>query len=343
MTIKEVARLAGVSPAAVSRYLNGGSISEEKKARVRRAIEETGYRPNPMAQTMRTGRINQVGIIVPRLYSDSVSQITAGAAQKLFERNLMTVLGCTNHNVETELQYLETMQESQVSGIILMGTVLTPEISEAIRGSRVPVVITGQDFEDMPCVFHDDFHAARDLTRLLTSKGRRRIAMICAPEEDIAVGKNRRLGAAQALIEAGLDPDAMPTEVSSFDADGGKAAMKRLLEKAPDLDGVVCATDSMALGALSALREAGKDIPGQVGIVGIGDSWVDAVTTPALSTARLRFYECGEEAAGLLLELIDAGQFPAQPLRRETPEQISEEKRPRRIMLPYTIMERGSA
>ena len=76
MTIKEVAQLAGVSPAAVSRYLNGGSISPEKRERVRKAIEETGYRPNPMAQTMRTGRINQVGIIVPRLYSDSVSQIT---------------------------------------------------------------------------------------------------------------------------------------------------------------------------------------------------------------------------------------------------------------------------
>ena len=92
MTIKEVARLAGVSPAAVSRYLNGGSISPEKSERVKKAIEETGYRPNPMAQTMRTGRINQVGVIVPRLYSDSVSQITAGASCKLFEHGYMTLL-----------------------------------------------------------------------------------------------------------------------------------------------------------------------------------------------------------------------------------------------------------
>lgn len=390
MTIKEVARLAEVSPAAVSRYLNGGSISAEKSARVKMAIEKTGYRPNPLAQTMRTGRINQVGIIVPRIYSDSVSQITAGAAHKLFERNYMTVLGCTDHSARTELQYLEIMQENQVSGIILMGTVLTPEIAEAIRGSRVPVVVTGQDFEGLPCVFHDDFHAARDLTRLLLAKGRRRIAMICAPEEDIAAGKNRRLGAAQAireagldpgtaqahreaglnpeipqaLHEAGLDPDAMPTEVSSFDAEGGKAAMKRLLERVPDLDGVVCATDSMALGALCALREAGIEVPGQVGIVGIGDSWVDAVTTPALTTARLRFYECGEEAASLLLDLIDEGQFTAPQARRDGQAQSDAangsgqegaengSRQPgadnglppaRRVMLPYTIMERGSA
>ena len=82
MTIKEVAKLAGVSPAAVSRYINGGSISEEKRERVRRAIEETGYRPNPMARTMRTGRTDQIGVIVPRIYSDSVSQIVAGATHR---------------------------------------------------------------------------------------------------------------------------------------------------------------------------------------------------------------------------------------------------------------------
>ena len=139
MTIKEVAQLAGVSPAAVSRYLNGGSISPEKRERVRKAIEETGYRPNPMAQTMRTGRINQVGVIVPRLYSDSVSQITAGASCTLFEQGYMTLLGCTEHDPDTELRYMQVMQESQVAGIILMGAEMTPKMKEMIRSSRVPV------------------------------------------------------------------------------------------------------------------------------------------------------------------------------------------------------------
>ena len=146
MTIKEVAKLAGVSPAAVSRYINGGSISEEKRERVRRAIEETGYRPNPMARTMRTGRTDQIRVIVPRIYSDSVSQIVAGAAQKLSEHGYMPILGCTDHSIEKEVEYLQIMQEKQVSGIILMGTMLTPENTEAIRGCRVPLVITGQNY-----------------------------------------------------------------------------------------------------------------------------------------------------------------------------------------------------
>lgn len=327
MTIKEVARLAGVSPAAVSRYLNGGSISAEKSERVRKAIDETGYRPNPMAQTMRTGRIRQVGIIVPRIYSDSVSQITAGASQKLFERSYMTMLGCTEQSVETEMEYLHMMQENQVSGIILMGTVLTAGIAEAIRASRVPVVITGQNFEGFPCVCHEDFNAVRDLTKLMIARGRRNIVMICAPEEDIAAGWSRRRGAEQALLDAGLDAAAMACERSTFDAKGGKEAMQRLLQRSPGLDGVVCATDTMAMGAMAALREAGKRIPEDVSIVGVGDSWVDSVSLPALTTAHLFFRQCGEEAAKLLLELIDGG---------------SDNRLVRQIRLPYLIIERDS-
>ena len=86
MTIKEVARLAGVSPAAVSRYLNGGPLSKDKKERVAKAIEETGYRPNLMAKTMRTGKLRQVGIIVPRIMSESVHRMMDGIAEELLER-----------------------------------------------------------------------------------------------------------------------------------------------------------------------------------------------------------------------------------------------------------------
>ena len=291
MTIKEVAQLAGVSPAAVSRYLNGGSISPEKSERVRKAIEETGYRPNPMAQTMRTGRINQVGVIVPRLYSDSVSQITAGASCRLFEHGYMTLLGCTEHDPETELRYIKILQESQAAGIILMGAELTPRIAEVIRSSRVPV-------------------------------------MIGAPETDIAAGLNRRRGAEQALLDAGLNASAMPYVVSTFEAKGGKESMEYLLKSYPDLDGVICATDTMAMGAISALREAGKDIPGDVSIVGVGDNWVDTVSVPGLTTAHLFFRQCGEEAAGLLLDILS----------RESDEPV----RARQIRLQYLIVERGS-
>ena len=92
MTIKEVARLAGVSPAAVSRYLNGGPLSKDKKERVARAIEETGFRPNLMAKTMRTGKVRQVGVIVPRIMSESVNSLMDGIAEELLEKGYLTPL-----------------------------------------------------------------------------------------------------------------------------------------------------------------------------------------------------------------------------------------------------------
>ncbi len=150
--------------------------------------------------------------------------------------------------------------------------------------------------------------------------------MISAPEEDIAAGRNRRCGAEAALREAGLDIP-LPIETSTFEAKGGKTAMQNLLARHPDLDAVVCATDTMAMGALCALREAGRNVPGDVSIVGVGDSWVDNVSIPGLTTAHFFFRQCGEEAAKLLLELIDEGKDAG---------------RVRQTRLQYMIVERGS-
>ena len=104
MTIKDVAQLAGVSPAAVSRYLNGGPLSKDKKERIAQAIEETGYRPNMMAKTMRTGRVRQVGVIIPRIFSESVNQIMDGITEELLEKDYMTVLGYSDKVRDRELQ-----------------------------------------------------------------------------------------------------------------------------------------------------------------------------------------------------------------------------------------------
>ncbi|MBQ9033587.1 MAG: LacI family DNA-binding transcriptional regulator, partial [Lachnospiraceae bacterium] len=143
MTIKEVARLAGVSPAAVSRYLNGGPLSKDKKERVARAIEETGYRPNLMAKTMRTGKVRQVGVIVPRIMSESVNSLMDGIAEELLDKGYLTVLGYSDRSKDRELQYLDIMQSSRVAGIILMATTLSDIKKVSLENCTVPLVITG--------------------------------------------------------------------------------------------------------------------------------------------------------------------------------------------------------
>ena len=204
MTIKEVARLAGVSPAAVSRYLNGGPLSKDKKERVAKAIEETGYRPNLMAKTMRTGKLRQVGIIVPRIMSESVHRMMDGIAEELLEKGYLTVLGYSDSSRDRELQYLDILQSSRVAGIILMATTLTDIKKSSIESCSVPLVITGQNFRGLPCVFHDDFNAVRELTALMIRKGAKRIVYIGVLEEDKAAGLARREGCQEALRSAGM-------------------------------------------------------------------------------------------------------------------------------------------
>ena len=333
MTIKEVARLAGVSPAAVSRYFNGGPLSKEKKDRIAQAIEETGYRPNLMAKTMRTGKVRQVGIIVPRIFSESVNQVMDGIAEELLESDYLTLLGYSDKKKDRELQYLDMMQNNRVAGIILMATTLSEIKKISLENCAVPLVITGQNFDGLSCVYHDDRGGVRELTRLMLQKGRRRVAFIGVSEDDKAAGLARREGWQDALREAGLDADRMPRRIADFDARSGYAAMTDLIGEYPDLDGVICATDIIAHGAMNALKETGRRIPEDVSVAGVGDNWADQITKPKLTTVHLHHRRCGSEAARMLLELIAQKE-------NGTGEEISPENL--KLELGYGIIERDS-
>lgn len=327
MTMKELAQMAGVSTAAVSRYLNGGSLSPEKREIIRKAIERTGYQPDVVAQTLRTRSTNMVGLIVPKLDSDAVIRLTAGASAALAKEGYFCVFADTQNDPEQELAYIPLLQNRAVAGIILMATVMTPRHEALLRQVSVPIVVTGQRFRQVPCIFHDDFGAAQELTRLVLNRGRRRPVYIGVTEQDAAVGVNRRQGVQAALEEFGLAPDALPIEISSFEISGGRAAMERLLERHPDLDAVICATDRIAFGAMEALKQAGRRIGEDVSIVGMDDNWACEHVSPTLTTARFYYKTGGERAAQLLLDMLKHKEQPG-PVHQ--------------TMLGYTIQERGS-
>ncbi len=327
MTIKEVAQLAGVSPAAVSRYLNGGSLSMEKSEQIRKVIEETGYHPSQAAQLMRTGRSGQIGVLIPKVSSSSVAQMVDGIFEKLQEKNCMALLGVTSGQQNMELEYLEAMQHNPVDGVILMGTVMTPILRDAILHSQKPVVVTGQNFDGIPCVYHDDFGAMEELTNLFLSKGKKKLVYIGALEEDLAVGAARRKGVESAWQKAGLPLKDLREKVAHFSSDSGQICMEELLTENSDIDGVICATDRIALGASVALRNAGKRVPEDVSLAGVGDSWAGSILVPGLTTVHLFFRECGAAAAEMLLQRIEAepSQVPITQMKLE-----------------YKILERGS-
>lgn len=250
MTISEIAKLAGVSSAAVSRYFNDGYVSEEKREAIRRVVEETGYRPSLQAQTLRTKKTKTIGVIVPKIDSSSVGRVAAGITSVLEENGYRLLLAVSEQNTQKELDYLSLFDDKQVDGIILLATVLSAALKKKIKQLSVPVVLTGQCLSGGNCVYHDDYHAMYDITKLVLSKGCRNFCYIGVTNCDKAVGAERFQGFQDALDTAGLPVLEESAETGEFTVASGYEKMWELYRKYPDVDAVICATDKIAVGAL---------------------------------------------------------------------------------------------
>jgi len=307
MNIAEIAKLAGVSNAAVSRYFNNGYISEEKREAIRKVVEETGYRPSMQAQTLRTKKTRMVGVIVPKIASASIGRVVEGMLSVLNESGYQALLAVTQNNPRKELEYLSAFQVKQVDGVVLMATVLTPEHRRALKKIEVPIVLVGQQLSGYCCVYHDDYHASFALTERVLAKGRRRIGYIGAILQDQAVGAARYQGYKDAVCQAGLETLAENHVTAAFSIASGYEKAEELLEKCPDLNGLICATDTMAAGAAQYLSEHGTAVPERILVAGQGDSDIGRVLTPPLLTVHYSYEESGELAVRMLLEMLGRG------------------------------------
>ena len=320
MTINEIAKMAGVSRATVSRYLNDGYVSEEKKERIARVIEETGYIPSSQAQMLRTKKTGLIGVIIPKISSDSISRMVDGIGEELAKEGYQLLLASTNNNEREEVRYLQTFRNNYVDGVILIGTIFRKEHRKALEELEVPVVILGQQYEGYACVYQDDCRSARDVAELLTGSCHH-IAYIGVTPKDKAVGAARKKGFQMALSSKGLEPVA--EKQIAFRMEEGYQAMKEIVETIPQVDGVFCATDMIAAGALQYLREAGLER--KVCVTGMGDSRIATILQPSLSTVHFHYKSSGREAARLLIEMLQK----SEDVRKE-------------IKMGYQIIERDS-
>ena len=315
MNIAEIANLAGVSRAAVSRYFNNGYLSEEKRLAIRKAVEETGYRPSAQARTLRTKRTGMVGVILPKMVSPSVGRMVEGMLSVLDARGYQMLLAVTRNDPKKELEYLNAFQDKLVDSVILVATVFTPEHRRILKKLSVPVVIAGQQLTGYCCVYHDDYHATYDLTKLLLEKGRRRLGYIGAMLQDKAAGEERYRGFRDAVRDAGYEELAGNSAVAALTSAAGYEKAGELLEKCGLLDGLVCATDTMAMGAVECLRERGIAVPEQVLVAGQGDSEMGRVMVPSLITVHYAYEKCGEIAAGMVMEALEQGESASREVK----------------------------
>ncbi|QNM06262.1 LacI family DNA-binding transcriptional regulator [Qiania dongpingensis] len=307
MNINEIAKLAGVSRATVSRYLNDGYVSGEKRERIREVIERTGYKPSAQAQMLRTKRTKLIGVIIPKINSDAVGRMVAGIGEALNRHGFMMILANTSNDIREELKYLSLFKDNQVDGVIFIGTVFTKKHKELLKEYKVPVVILGQRLPGFSCVYQDDYRAAKELMdKMLPSASQ--VGYLGVTQKDEAAGHSRKKGFEEALKKCQCScPPEWHREVA-FSMEAAYEQAKDLFQEAPDIDTVFCATDTIAAGAITLLREKGKRIPEDVQLAGFGDTAMGKVLTPKLTTVHFYYKRSGIEAADMLIEHLTSGE-----------------------------------
>lgn len=304
MNISEFAEYAGVSKSAVSRYFNDGYLGEDKREKIEKAIEETGYSPSFSAHTIKTRVTKLVGVIIPKLSSESCARITEGISEVLYEHGYQILLVNTANDYTKEIEYLELFRQSRVDGVIFLATIFSDMHHTLLKKMHIPVVIVGQQYKGYSCVCHDDYGAAYALTELMLKKGAKLPAYIGVTDEDKAAGEARHRGFLAALSDYNIRLEKQHSAIAEFHVDSGYRCAERLLSGSSLPDCVFCTTDSIAAGAILYCCDNGIRIPEDVMICGVGDSKLGAVTAVSLTSARLHYKTAGMESAQMLLNAI---------------------------------------
>ncbi|HEX2756719.1 MAG TPA: LacI family DNA-binding transcriptional regulator [Candidatus Limnocylindrales bacterium] len=332
VTLEEVARLAGVSRATVSRVVNGSPrVSGDVRRSVETAVEKLGYVPNRAARSLVTRRSGSIAVVITeptgRLFSDPFfPRLLRGISTTVAARDVQVVL-LMPETIGDSQRTADYLVAGHVDGAILVSLHGDDPLPGRIIDARIATVVVGRPLRNrgVSYVDVDNRGGARNAVEDLIAGGRRVIASIGGPA-DMMASQDRLHGYRDALVAAGLGADPTLEAAADFTQDGGAAAMRQLLAARPDLDAVFAASDLMAAGAMSVLDAAGRRVPEDVAIVGYDDSPVAATARPPLTSVRQPIEEMGQESARLLLELVEDA-----------------DRAPRRVILTTELIRRASS
>ncbi|MDN4476880.1 LacI family DNA-binding transcriptional regulator [Demequina sp. SYSU T00192] len=308
-TIREVAQVAGVSRGTVSRYLNGQKwVGADSATAIRQAIDTTGYSPNREARSLASGRATTVVFLLTASHEDLFnsriySMLMSDISNALLERGMSLVL-MTACNAAERAAALEFVRGGSVHGVMLLASRVGDPLIGHLAAAGVRTVCCGRPMaweSQVSSSSADDRTGGREATALLAAEGRSRIGIITGP---LGVGGavDRLEGYLEALDAAHLPRDMGRVIEGDWTRDSGRAGAEALLAADPSLDAVFASNDSMAAGAIDALRAAGRSVPHDVSVVGFDDSGLAATLDPPLTTLRQPFAAIGREMVRLLLE-----------------------------------------
>lgn len=328
VTLKQVAKLAGVSINTVSRALNNKpDISEETKRLVLKAASDLNYVPNLLAQGLRGKFARSIGVVVADIANPFFAEVIQGIEEVAFERGFAITVGNSDENPDKETVLVRTFANQHVAGILLTPCQKNDESIRLLLGMKIPFVLIARRFELLStnAVLNDDYSGAYQAVHHLLNAGRRRILFLNGPGPMWSA--TQRLQGYRSVIEAhGLSVADDLIRTCEPTMHGAFEAMTRIITEGIPMDAVFTFNDYMALGVMKALRNAGIRIPQDVAVMGYDGIDIGEMFEPTLSTVSIAKRRLGQEATGILLDMIESGDTGT----------------PKQLILPPTLLIRGS-
>ncbi|MEN3794295.1 LacI family DNA-binding transcriptional regulator [Fulvimarina sp. MAC3] len=318
-TLEDVAKMAGVSTATVSRCLNEpGKVTEKTRERVMNAVDTLGYTPHFGAKALASRKTRTVGAVIPTMDNAIFARGLQAFQETLAASGVTLLVSSSGYDADREADQIRVLVTRGAEGILLIGAARLASAYEFLERSGTPYVIAWSlSNQQEPCVGFDNVGAAKAMAERVLSRGHREIAMISGitTMNDRAAGRVE--GVRAALAEAGLDPAGLAVEEVRYAFDEAAAAFDRLMKRPPRPTAIICGNDVLGVGAISAAKRAGLRIPDDISITGFDDIDIAAHVEPGLTTVHVPHQRMGAGAAASLLALIE-GKAPDGPRCIET-------------------------
>ena len=345
-TMKDIAKIAGVSLGTVSNVLNGtAGVREPVRRRVLEAVRSTSYQPSQLARGLRRVQTNVIGMIIPDITNPFFPAVVRGAEDRAFSNGYRMILCNTDNNHSKELAHLNELRTYLPAGLIVIPSTFSDLTMQAksYREVGTGVVCIDRLPKDWvgDTVTADNQKGAYKATRHLIEMGHKLLATITGPLH-LTNAQERLDGFRQAIQEAGLPLAPEYVQEASFDKQGGASKTGLLLRLIPRPTAIFAGNDMIALGVLAAIRDAGLRCPQDVSVIGFDDLELAETTNPALSSVSQSGYQLGSTAASILLERIHGDAGPAKHIVLETSLKLRDSVAPLASAIPARHVTAGN-
>lgn len=299
VTIRDVAKAAGVSAATVSRVINNsGYAHEDTRKAVLDAIQKLNYKPNEVARSLYTQKSKLIGLILPDITNPFFPALARGVEDRLREEGYRLIIGNSDEQLEQEIDYLDTFIQHNVVGIIAS---INEAHSDMLKDLKIPVVMLDRTIESLPAVYADQLEGGKLAAEKILELGSKEVTVIRGPVEVRPVYQ-RFVSSFQLLKQAGIKINVLDSELTF---EGASESVKTLFDKYPNTDGILACNDIVAVAAMNEAERKGRSVPADVQIIGFDDISISELVNPGLSTIRQPAYEMGARAAEILIKKVN--------------------------------------